>query len=470
MKPLLSPSICALLIIFSTASFSQCFPDPSFSSESYGLYPAGPMQVDCSGTNSSKTILGLTDTLSTVLLPVPTGDSLNVYFDAMRVTYVTGLPIGLILETDVLSSADSASPYGIWEYSGTQMNMTVSEGCVNISGSPSDWNTAATGGANGDGVYTIELMLDFRVDTADEPTGPIGSMFTHGAWTVSSIAGPSLTVELHVNESACLGDLSLMTEVFPSYDTLQCDGSATVEVFYGTPPYSYVFSNSSSGSASVDSLCPGIYGVQVTDALGATAVGQFAIAAGSNTYSNVISNNVIIGTDTFYAIFGTCSLDYSLPIDSFAITSVLANGPNTTVVEWVVYQQGNPFTITSLYPFFGNVGTVFSLLAWCDDGRSQAGVFQLYEYVELSVGINTPEMALDFSIYPNPSNGNVSLLSETTEELNIRVMDVSGKTVHAKKLVGSTRYTINLETVLAGVYFMEIETVRGRSFKRLVKN
>lgn len=77
---------------------------------------------------------------------------------------------------------------------------------------------------------------------------------------------------------------------------------------------------------------------------------------------------------------------------------------------------------------------------------------------------------INASIYPNPSNGIFTLQLESTDAINIRIMDVSGKVVRSEKLAGSTLYNIDMQNARIGIYVMEIETTEGRTFKKLIKN
>jgi gliding motility-associated-like protein len=59
------------------------------------------------------------------------------------------------------------------------------------------------------------------------------------------------------------------------------DGTATVTVTGGTPPYAYSWSSSGNSSATVTGLAPGSYSVSVTDAAGCTATQSFVIGSPS---------------------------------------------------------------------------------------------------------------------------------------------------------------------------------------------
>lgn len=57
-----------------------------------------------------------------------------------------------------------------------------------------------------------------------------------------------------------------------------CDGSIVASVTGGTPPYTYVWSNSSTSQV-MQGLCPGVYTATITDANGCTATVQGTVAA-----------------------------------------------------------------------------------------------------------------------------------------------------------------------------------------------
>jgi len=64
------------------------------------------------------------------------------------------------------------------------------------------------------------------------------------------------------------------------------------------------------------------------------------------------------------------------------------------------------------------------------------------------------------SVYPNPSNGllNVSLSSEETGDVNLKIVDLSGKVVY-KEYIQSAKlanYPIQLKSCIPGLYIMEL--------------
>lgn len=87
----------------------------------------------------------------------------------------------------------------------------------------------------------------------------------------------------------------------------------------------------------------------------------------------------------------------------------------------------------------------------------------------LATGIDAVAQ-INAEVFPNPSNGMFNITVGTTDVLNIRVMDLSGKVISTKQLAGSNLYSYDMMAVPAGAYLMEIESANGRTFKRLVKN
>lgn len=69
-----------------------------------------------------------------------------------------------------------------------------------------------------------------------------------------------------------------------------CDGTATANVFGGVAPYTYVWSNSSTGQTATG-LCAGNYSVTVTDGNGDTIALNTTVAASTPVSASISSNN-----------------------------------------------------------------------------------------------------------------------------------------------------------------------------------
>lgn len=138
----------SILLLFNLVGYTQCFPNAAYGANPFGLYPAGAMQMDCSGLSASKTFINLADTLATLVVNPASPTIVRYYIGATRITEVVGLPNGLTLTTDVINTSTQQSPYGAWLHTGPLHSQTPTIGCMSIAGNPADWSAASTGGPN----------------------------------------------------------------------------------------------------------------------------------------------------------------------------------------------------------------------------------------------------------------------------------------------------------------------------------
>ena len=78
-----------------------------------------------------------------------------------------------------------------------------------------------------------------------------------------------------------------------------------------------------------------------------------------------------------------------------------------------------------------------------------------------------------FSLYPNPNEGKFTLAwkNQDFREMGFSLSDAAGKTVftQAKKaVIGTSSQEISLENVSKGLYFLSIETEKGKAVKQLI--
>ncbi|MCF8256228.1 MAG: T9SS type A sorting domain-containing protein [Flavobacteriales bacterium] len=459
-RSILSLLMLAQLAFYSVAHGQNCYSDPQFISENIGIYPLGPMQMDCGGLTSSKTISTRPDTTVFMI------DSLTFHIELTRIDSVGGLPPGLSLQTDVMNTATTEFPYGVWANPGTPFDHEPIVGCISIVGSASAWNAASTGGPNNDGIYPLTIRLIELVDTVSS-SDPLSSILgavvlASGTWSPNAVGlNPrSVQLQLRVNESACNGDLSVMVAVDgDDSSTPACDGEVDVEVFYGTPPYTYTYSTGASGSAHLNNLCTGIYTVSVTDAVGSIGTYEFAVPSDTNIYSNIVPG-LPAWVDTLYDSYPSCTLDFFAPIDSFEITSAYAQAGDTLVVFWLVWQNGNPYTLASEYLYMTNDPVILCFVVYCENGRSQPGVFQLFEYFDPStLGLNDVQV-VEMNIYPNPTSSSITLQSHTPLS-HAWLTDLAGRRLMPLR-PNDTQWHADLSALPTGMYLVEAISEDGK--------
>lgn len=76
-----------------------------------------------------------------------------------------------------------------------------------------------------------------------------------------------------------------------------------------------------------------------------------------------------------------------------------------------------------------------------------------------------------FSVYPNPSNGLVTISNDLNSALtSVSFADLNGRTVKTVELNGDASAQVNISDLAAGVYMMNISSDRGTITKKIVKN
>ncbi len=82
--------------------------------------------------------------------------------------------------------------------------------------------------------------------------------------------------------------------------------------------------------------------------------------------------------------------------------------------------------------------------------------------IQSTVGVNTLS-DVQFSIYPNPSNGTFAV--SVTDEFNLEVIDIAGKVV-STQTINSTNNTVSIAQ--AGVYFLRFSNATSTSVQRVI--
>ncbi|KQS45810.1 hypothetical protein ASG38_14430 [Flavobacterium sp. Leaf359] len=89
---------------------------------------------------------------------------------------------------------------------------------------------------------------------------------------------------------------------------------------------------------------------------------------------------------------------------------------------------------------------------------------------DLALGVGE-QVASNFSVYPNPSNGLVNISNDLNSVLtSVSLTDLNGRTVKTAKLNGDSSAQINIADLAAGVYMMTINSDQGSVTKKIIKN
>ncbi len=292
------------------------------------------------------------------------------------------------------------------------------------------------------------------------------------------------------------------------------DGAIAISVDGGTPPLDYLWSNEATAE-DIENLTAGTYKVTVTDATGASvsspnitveqpqlmsvALNFVQSLTCADADNGAIEITVYGGTEPYAYNWshGAVEEDPSnLPMGDYQFTVTDANGclwdsPTVTVNEpnaIVLYEsvtnattgESNGSIAIDLngglppYNFLWDNGVISSNLENVEAGTYcltvtdayDCAITQCYEVGEnTAVSNDKVEGLTKLEVFPNPSTDNAVLTFELeqAQEVNISIVDMSGKEVwsHDAGMVRSREYYLNTKRYAAGVYLIKT-TIGGK--------
>jgi hypothetical protein len=112
----------------------------------------------------------------------------------------------------------------------------------------------------------------------------------------------------------------------------------------------------------------------------------------------------------------------------------------------------NPYTVTGLSP-----GNEYDFYIQADCGGAQSGWVGPF-----STLINIEEHSFDFNLFPNPSNGSISISNPNRQFSRINIYDLVGKKIIDHQPVSSSHLiTLDLTHLSRGSYFVEVTDANG---------
>ncbi|MBC8315635.1 MAG: T9SS type A sorting domain-containing protein [Bacteroidales bacterium] len=158
---------------------------------------------------------------------------------------------------------------------------------------------------------------------------------------------------------------------------------------------------------------------------------------------------------------GTTTFDVESNTDWIAISdrtwcTVTPSGSgNGTIVA--TFEENPSATPRTAWINISGIGTMNDLVSVSQDGSS--------------VGVDSKE-EISFRIYPNPTSGVFNLVPGQVPDINMElfVLDLTGKTLHSERLSGNTSYRLDISSFPEGVYFVRMNDGETSVTKRVVKS
>jgi len=222
------------------------------------------------------------------------------------------------------------------------------------------------------------------------------------------------------------------------------DGSISLNVYGGLPPYTYLWSNGAQ-SQSIENLNPGFYDVMVRD-----ANTSMSITVEIRNTINVTINGTVSNTSAFGANDGSIDVQLSGLTGNFEFDWSSSNGS---------YTNSGALDQQSLH-----AGT-YTLTVVNENGCTSSSSFiveqpnpVLNPYNEIRTDFISPVVNIKGLIYPNPTNGTVNFKSNEAID-NINIYNLEGHLINTIYNKEGNFDTINLEK---GTYNAMIQTIDGK--------
>ena len=318
------------------------------------------------------------------------------------------------------------------------------------------------------------------------------------------------TDNVGTNGSGLEGDFILVNEGCD-----QDNGSLTINMTVGNAPYTYAWSNGSSGSNSITNISSGTYFVTVTDAIGCN--GSFGNIV-NNIFASIDEPNTnVVDADCFGELSGSINVDVQSGQEPFTfawsdgsagnpLTSIAAGNYTVTLTDNSGCTDEATFTVAEpaeievsisqtnsssgtacdgsiTVTASGGTGTLS--YSWSHDAAITAAEAQNLCPGNYSVSVIDAEGCEDvnevvisdvnsiaeidneaFSIFPNPSSGIVFVNGNWQNINSVELIDLSGRTVKSWSTLQSNQ--LSIENVENGRYILVMESDAKKAYQSII--
>lgn len=362
------------------------------------------------------------DQLTPIERGVAYNEDLQVNIPASFDTVLFGNTVTVTIDSIQVNSI-TGQPSGITYTCSPSANCKLnggSAGCVNFSGTTND--------AAGQYPLTVNITAYVTVPLLGQQTQTL------------NMSDLGFTYYLTVVEA---GALSVSVSAAPA--SICAGGNATLNatVTNGSGSETFAWSNGLTGSSiTIQPTATTTYTVTVTDG-GNTVTGSATITVNNPPVAGFTSSALAMPTVTFEnTSTGATSNAWNFGDGS------TGTDPNPTHT----YQNNGTFTVTQIVTNSCGSDTA-------SEDVTITGVF-----------IGTVSNDLQFSVYPNPSEGifTVTLANSTGVASTISVYDFSGKRVYEETISGIAEKKLDLSALPKGVYTLHLNSEKSNGVQKLV--
>ena len=318
---------------------------------------------------------------------------------------------------------------------------TIAEPTAIVATTVVDSNVTCNGGSNGGATASATggtMPYTYAWSNSATTADIIGAMAGTYTVTITDANGCTQEVSESITEPAAIANSFTATDV-------TCEGGADGEIASdvtgGTAPYSYLWSDTTTG-ASITGLTAGTYTLGVLDANG-------CIYTEDATIGFMFANPTIPLADEDTLCTGsTITLDAGNAGSTFA----WSGGETTQTIDVTV-------------------GGSYSVEVTDGNGCSASHTISVVE--EICTGIGDIGSLTTIETYPNPTNGvlNVRIKGSTSSDITIQMMNLAGQQIEARRVMGygdEILEQFDVSALSKGVYFMNFTIGSKVTTQRIV--
>jgi hypothetical protein len=254
-----------------------------------------------------------------------------------------------------------------------------------------------------------------------------------------------------------------------------CDGSVAINVINGTAPF--YFDDVINSTYTRNSLCAGLYTVEVSDAKGLKSTLPYLISAPEttiNTENKLLKDSTSVDT-LKAALLKNCDIDLT-KVDSVKIKEYLPINNSMIVITWGIYSKNTTQFVTQKYKVDKGSGVYTALLEmYCKEEKRQIPSLQVAEkFYFRSSGNSTAsviqkELRNNLRVYPNPFTDDVEIELDYPQDFQLEIIGVDGHRLLLEKYTNQKTIRLNLGELANGVYLVKVSNSNFVQEKMIIK-
>jgi hypothetical protein len=167
--------------------------------------------------------------------------------------------------------------------------------------------------------------------------------------------------------------------------------------------------------------------------------------------------------------------DYAAASTSTSPQTTLNQNITNIGREWKKFSSSTGWTVFDSIAYFvyDNDSSSFYRLVFTGFGGMMSGKTYFNKELLQNVSVNDVDQNVQLSIYPNPTQGNVTLLVDypSSDNVEIKIVDLSGKLAYQNILglsAGINQKVLDINHLTSGVYIMSIRNEKFNTSQKLI--